>query len=133
MVRTFWGCNNCSFLQKYVVISCFIVQYRSRYSAGNTESSYEMNGPGFFEFWWKKGILSSPKTSKLALGSLPRVNWYRNSFLEVKRAAHYSNHSPSISTDVKNEWRYTSTSPTYLHGVDRGHFALLWLTALIIL
>jgi hypothetical protein len=133
MVRAFWGCNNCSLLQKHVVLSCLIIQYSSRYSVGNTESSYEMDGPGFFEFWWRKGNFSSPKTSKLALGPLPRVNWYLNSFLGVKRVAHYFNHLPSISTEAKNEWRYPSTSPTCLRGVDRGQFALLWLAALIIL
>ena len=104
---------------KHVVISCLISQYRGRYSTGNTESSYKMDGPGFFEFWCRRGIVSSPENSKLVLGPLPRVNWYRNSLLGVKRVAHYFNHLASISTGVKKEWRYPSTSPTCLHGGQR--------------
>jgi len=35
------------------------------------------------------------------------------------------NHSPPSSTEVKNEWSYTSTPPICLHGMDREKFAFI--------
>ena len=37
---------------------------------------------------------------------------------EVKRLEREVNHVPSSSAEVKNEWSYTSTPYTCLHGVD---------------
>jgi hypothetical protein len=34
----------------------------------------------------------------------------------------YVDHSPPPSDEIKNEWSYTSTPPTFLHGIDRGNF-----------
>jgi hypothetical protein len=31
--------------------------------------------------------------------------------------------SITFSAEVKNEWSYTSTPPTYLHGADRDNLA----------
>ena len=31
---------------------------------------------------------------------------------------------PPYSAEAKNEWRYDSSPPTYLHGVDRDSFPL---------
>ena len=42
--------------------------------------------------------------------------------LEVKRRRLEAYHSPSPSVEFINEWSYTSTSPVYLHGVDRYNF-----------
>jgi len=39
---------------------------------------------------------------------------------ELKRPGRGVNHSLSSNTKVKNEWSYTSTSPTCIHGVDRA-------------
>jgi hypothetical protein len=35
----------------------------------------------------------------------------------VKRPGREANHSPPSSSEVKNEWSYTSTPPVRLHGV----------------
>jgi hypothetical protein len=46
----------------------------------------------------------------------------RCSFPGVKQQGREVNHSPPSSAEVKNEWSYTSTLPTCLHGVDRENF-----------
>jgi len=43
---------------------------------------------------------------------------------EVKRLGRDFDHLPLSSAKVKNEWSYTSTPPTCLHGVDRDNLAL---------
>ena len=44
---------------------------------------------------------------------------YRRSFQSVKRPGPEVNHSSS-NDELKNEWTCTSTSPVYLHGVNKG-------------
>jgi len=33
-----------------------------------------------------------------------------------------ADHSPPSGVEVKNEWSYTSSTPIFLHGVDRANF-----------
>ena len=49
-------------------------------------------------------------------------NWYRCYFPGVKRPRRDVDHAPPSSTEVKNEWSYTSTPPTCLHDAHRGTF-----------
>ena len=49
------------------------------------------------------------------------------SSLEVKRQGYEVDQSPPTSVEVKNEWSYTVTPPTCLHGVDMGNFTLFQL------
>jgi hypothetical protein len=41
----------------------------------------------------------------------------------VKRPGYEAVHSRLCSAEVKNEWRYTSTRPLCLHGVNRDSFS----------
>jgi hypothetical protein len=50
---------------------------------------------------------------------------YRDSSLGVRRLGCDIAHLPSCSTEVRNEWSYTSTSPVYLYGVDKGNIYLI--------
>ena len=49
---------------------------------------------------------------------------YHGSFPEVKGSGREVNHSTPSINKVKNEWSYTSTSPIYPHGVERGNFTV---------
>ena len=44
-------------------------------------------------------------------------------FQVVKRSVQEVNYSPPSSAEDEDEWSYTSTPHTYLHGVDRDKFA----------
>jgi hypothetical protein len=57
--------------------------------------------------------------SRTALGpTQPHTQWIPGALsLGVKRQGREVDHSPPSSTEVKNEWSYTSTPPTPLHGV----------------
>ena len=63
-------------------------------------------------------------------------NIYENFFLPQNvqtgsgvHPASYSNgevnHSPPTSAKVKNEWSYTSTSPIWVHGMDKENFSFI--------
>jgi hypothetical protein len=43
-------------------------------------------------------------------------------FLEKKRLAPESDHSPPASTELKNEWSYNPLFPTPFLGLERGNF-----------
>ena len=49
-------------------------------------------------------------------------SWCRGSSLEVKRQGYEVDQSPLTRIEVKNEWSYTATPPTSLHGVNMGNF-----------
>jgi hypothetical protein len=51
-------------------------------------------------------------------------DWYRCYFLGIKRPRRDVDHAPPSSTEVKNEWSYTSTPPTCLHDAHRGTFTV---------
>jgi hypothetical protein len=53
----------------------------------------------------------------------PPTEWVQEALPQgVKRPQHEADHSPPSSAEIKNEWRYTSTPPVYLHDVDRNTF-----------
>ena len=58
---------------------------------------------------------------------LSKVDGYWGSYpggVVVKKPGHEFNHSPPFSAEVKNEWSYTSTPPTRLHGLKQGNLYL---------
>jgi hypothetical protein len=58
----------------------------------------------------------------ISFGKPPGFNEYRCSFPGVKRPERDVDHSSPSSAEDKNEWSYTSTSPTCFHSVDK-HFS----------
>jgi hypothetical protein len=50
-------------------------------------------------------------------------NLYQGSLPEVKRPEREVDHSPPSSAEVYNEWRYASTAPICLYGMDRDNSA----------
>ena len=42
----------------------------------------------------------------------------------LKRPRHDAKHSSPATAEIKKEWSYTSTPPTWFHGVDRDNFTL---------
>jgi hypothetical protein len=50
------------------------------------------------------------------------LHGYRDYFQGVMRPGRGADHSTPSSAKIKNEWRYTSTPPICLHGVDRNNF-----------
>jgi hypothetical protein len=56
----------------------------------------------------------------MATASRPSLLFNRNrsSFPGVKWTGRDADHSPSYSAEIKNEWSYTFTPPTLLHGVE---------------
>jgi hypothetical protein len=69
------------------------------------------------------------KTSIPAVESSQRhIQWLPGFFPGVKRQGREVQHSPASSTDVENEWSYTSPSPVCFHGVNRDiNFAFFWI------
>ena len=57
---------------------------------------------------------------------VPAVLWVPRVFSGVKLSGSEVNQSPTSISEVKNEWRYTSTPPLCLWGVDKktllGHY-----------
>jgi hypothetical protein len=77
-----------------------------------------LDGLGFkFETGQENFLFS--KTSKSAPGptQLP-IQWVRWCFPGGKAAGHEVNYSPPYSSEVKNDWNYTSSPPICLHGVN---------------
>jgi len=67
------------------------------------------------------GVRNLSKTYRPALGSTRRPE-YRGSSSGVRRPGREVDHSPPSSTEVKNEWSYTSTSADYIHGAGNKCF-----------
>jgi hypothetical protein len=97
-------------------------------SSFDTVTGYWVMNP-WFESRRGKEIYTFSETSRPALGLThppiqratralhPELQWRECEF----------NRSPPLSVKVKNEWRYTSTLPTGLHGVQYGQLYLyLW-------
>jgi len=53
-----------------------------------------------------------------------RFAGYQPFFLGVKRPRSEDNHSRPTSSEVNNEWSYTCTPLTCLHGVDKDYFKI---------
>jgi hypothetical protein len=51
------------------------------------------------------------------------------SSLGAKCPKHVVGHTSPSSAQAKSKWSYTSTSPVWLHGIDRGNYLLLMWTA----
>ena len=53
---------------------------------------------------------------------------YKGSFSGLKRPGRKVDHSDPFDAETKNEWRYNSTPPACLNGVDRNllFFVLNW-------
>ena len=49
----------------------------------------------------------------------------------LNRSERDVDHSHSYDGEVKNEWSYTSTPPICLHGMDREHCTLFYITLLL--
>jgi len=47
---------------------------------------------------------------------------YRASFAVVKQSGHEADHSTPCTTEVKNQWTYTSVSPIRPRSLDRDNF-----------
>jgi len=81
-----------------------------------------------FEYWWGQEIFRFSKMHRQALGPTqpPRQ------LFQGGKAAGCVNYSPVSSTEVKNEWSFTSSFLVCLCGVDRENFTcfipLLWCT-----
>ena len=70
-----------------------------------------------------KGFFSSPNLSEGPWGPPSLLfNEYRASFPGLRRPGSKVNHLHTCTAQVRNEWSYTSTPPTCLHGVDREKF-----------
>jgi len=68
------------------------------------------------------------KTSKTVMGpTQPFIQWVQGSAFseDTKRPGRDSGQLPPSSSDVKNEWIYTSISHTCLHGVYKEVFTLV--------
>jgi hypothetical protein len=67
---------------------------------------------------WSEEIFSFPNLSRSALGpTQPTLQWVLELIPWDKVPVGGFHHSPS--TEVENEWSYTSTSPLCLHGLYR--------------
>jgi hypothetical protein len=72
-----------------------------------------------FDSWRGLGNFLVTTVSRTALGATqPPIQWVPRALsLGVKRPGREADHSPLSSTEIKNSWSYTSTSPARLHGV----------------
>ena len=71
-----------------------------------------------FEYWQGQEIFIFSKTHRQTLGpTQPPLQSFQGG-----KAAGCVNYSPVSSTEVKNDWSFTSSSPVCLCGVDRGNF-----------
>jgi hypothetical protein len=69
-----------------------------------------------FEFWLGQGIFLFCQMFRMGMG-VP--SGYR---VGIKQPGRDVDHSPPSSSEVKNEWSYTSAPPMCFQGVDRGNF-----------
>ena len=88
-------------------------------------SYFGLEGPGFVSLEGQD-ISFSPKLPDRHCGpSIPLFNRFWNSVPGVMRPEREVNRSHPSSTDVKNEWTYTSTPTIHLYGFDRDNLTLL--------
>ena len=68
-----------------------------------------------------KRLCFSPETSKMVLAPIqPLIRQVPVLHSpEVKQTGRKADHSTPSTSEVKNEWTYTSIPPTCLHGVDK--------------
>jgi hypothetical protein len=78
--------------------------YRQGIFSEEVVKLFGLDYPGFQPLWGEK--------------SFPFFNEYQGTFPEVKQPGREVDHSTPSGAEAKKEWNYTSTPPTYLHGVD---------------
>jgi hypothetical protein len=78
-----------------------------------------LDDPGFETLWGEKGFLF--------------FNEYQGSFPEVNQPRREADHSTLSGAETKKEWRYTSTPPIHLHGVDRENFTFIFFCLFLVL
>jgi hypothetical protein len=75
-------------------------------------------------------IFSSPK--KIQIGSGSRLaRGYQGPFPGLKQLG-CVDYWPSSSTEVKNDWSYTSVSPIGCHGMDKDSYTFFYLFAFVL-
>jgi hypothetical protein len=74
-------------------------------------------GSRYFSFLLKSQTGPGAHPASYSVGAV-------DSSLETKRQGYEVDQSPPTSVEVKNEWSFTTTPPTCLHGVDMGNFTL---------
>jgi len=87
-------------------------------------TSYWLDCPGFesrqtYEIYL---VSKKPRPASCPLNHL--FNEHCGSFRGIKRPGREIDHSPPSSAEVKNEWSFTSSLPTYPHSVGRDNFFL---------
>jgi len=66
-----------------------------------------------------KKVFSSSKNPHQLCGPPSIIfNRYLGSFLDVHQLGCEVNNSPPPTTEINNEWSYTSAAPIHLHGVN---------------
>jgi hypothetical protein len=72
-----------------------------------------------FDYRWGLGTFLFTTASRTALGTTqPPIQWVRGALsLGIKGSGREADQSPQSNADVKNAWRFTSSSPILLHGM----------------
>jgi len=86
-------------------------------------TSYGLDDPDFEFRQMKQQTVSLPAPHRTAVGPTQPPTGIRF-FPGVKQPGHELDHPPPSSAKVKNEWSYTSTPTTCLHGMDKDNFFL---------
>jgi hypothetical protein len=83
---------------------------------------YGLDDPEF-KYYQGTRNLSLLQISRPAVGPIqPSVQWVTGFIFGVKQPRLFVGHSVQFNAEVKNEWRYTSTPPVCLLGVDKDNF-----------
>jgi hypothetical protein len=120
--------NNCRFLEytvsfiytnfmlKKISIFTFKIFWITKVYLFSVATGWRIGG---FESRKGLGIFLFTTVSRTALGATqPPIQWVPRALsLGVKRPGCEADHSPPSSTNNKNAWSYTSSSPVRLHGV----------------
>lgn len=87
---------------------------------------YNLDNQGF-DFQQGQEIFFSAETSKPAVRLTKRLIQWISSFHSsvLKQLGYKNDHSPSSSAEVKNEWNYISTPPTFLMVMKGQHYLYL--------
>jgi hypothetical protein len=86
-----------------------------------------------FESWRRQEILRFFRSSRPAVGpTQPPVQWVPVFLGIVTRPGRDVDRSPPTSSEVKNEWNYTTIPPTCLPGAGRG-ISTFFLASLVFL
>jgi len=81
-----------------------------------------MDDPGFKSWQGQESFLFSKMTRPLLELIQSPVQKAPQFFPRVQQMGHQVDHSPSASTEIKNEQSYTSDPGVCLHSMDRDNF-----------